>query len=205
MKNKKIKIFYTILTCLVILVFSYIYAHINKMNVLYDKNTDTGEYISTGVVGEGIIEQTFLCTENSLDGMNVKCQLFGDATNLNLRYELIENNSGEVVAKGEIAGNKLNNNQFSELYFEEDVTDCNNKQYTFNLQVLNASEDNRISFCYESKSEEGMKLVIDGEENEGTLIAKTITKRFDLETFIVVVGFLGFIWLFLKVLYRLFK
>ena len=82
MKNRKKNILYTILIWVVILVGAYMYAHIDKMHTLYDEDVDTSSYIATGDLSKGVLEQTFLCEEDSLDGMSVKCQLFGDVTGI---------------------------------------------------------------------------------------------------------------------------
>ena len=60
-----------------------------------------------------------------------------------------------------------------------------------------------VGFSYEPKTEKGTELLING--NNGTLIAKTVTNRFDMETFCVVLLFVLYIVFFVKFLYRLFK
>ena len=205
MKSRKKNILYTILIWVVILVGAYMYAHIDKMHTLYDEDVDTSSYIATGDLSKGVLEQTFLCEEDSLDGMSVKCQLFGDVTGIKLKYQLSEAGSDVVIAKGNMAAETIKNNQFTKFFFDEKVSECSNKQYVFKIMQENASEQQGVGFCYENQVEEKSNLSISGEDTEGTLIAKTITKRFDLETFIVVVCFIAFIWAFFKVLYKLFK
>lgn len=205
MKSRKKNILYTILIWVVILVGAYMYAHIDKMHTLYDEDVDTSSYIATGDLSKGVLEQTFLCKEDSLDGMSVKCQLFGDVTGIKLKYQLSEAGSDTVVAEGNMAAEKIKNNQFTKCFFNKKITGCSNKQYVFKIMQDNASEQQGVGFCYENQVKEKSNLSISGEDTEGTLIAKTITKRFDLETFIVVVCFIAFIWAFFKVLYKLFK
>lgn len=205
MKNRKKNILYTILIWVVILVGSYLYAHIDKMHTLYAQCIDTSSYIASGDLSKGVLEQTFLCKEDSLDGMSVKCQLFGDVTGIRLKYQLSEAGSDTVVAEGDMAADNIKNNQFTKCFFDEKVTECNNKQYVFKMTQENVSEQQGVGFYYENQVEDKSNLSISGEDKEGTLIAKTITKRFDLETFIVVVCFVAFIWAFFKVLYKLFK
>ena len=94
---------------------------------------------------------------------------------------------------------------FTKLFFDEKVTGCKDKSYTFEIWEENALAGQGVGFCYEQKVEEGTKLVIAGKEKNGTLITKTITKRFDMETFIVLISFILFISAFLRVLYKLFK
>ena len=62
-----------------------------------------------------------------------------------------------------------------------------------------------VGFSYEPKTEKGTELLINGNNVDGTLIAKTVTNRFDMETFCVVLLFVLYIVFFVKFLYRLFK
>ena len=49
------------------------------------------------------------------------------------------------------------------------------------------------------------ELKISEQIQEGTLILKTVTKRFDIETFVILLIFVLYIIVFLKFLYKLFK
>lgn len=203
MKTKNI--FYTVVISIVIIVIAYLYAHIDKMNILYDKRVDTSEYMPTGIIGEHVVEQTFIAVEDALDGIYIKCQIFGDVSEVVLKYHLSEEESGKIVAEGSISGNDINGNLFTKLFFDKKVTGCINKGYTFKIWEENPSSERGVGFSYEQKVEDGTKFAIDGEERNGTMIAKTITKRFDMETFIVLIAFILFIGAFIRVLYKLFK
>lgn len=204
MKSRIKTIIYTVLMCAIVLIGSYMYAHIDKTQVLYDEEVDTTEYIATGNLEGEFLEQVFVCKEDSLDGVSVKCQLFGDVSEVKIEYQLLED-SGKLVARSEIAAIEIKNNQLSKFLFEDKVTGCREKQYILRINQKNTTEENGVGFCYENNAKDDTELTIGGEEKEGTLIAKTITKRFDVETFVVVVSFIVFIWGFFKVLYKLFK
>ena len=62
-----------------------------------------------------------------------------------------------------------------------------------------------VGFSYEPKQEKDTALSINGKNTDGTLIAKTVTNRFDIETFCVLVLFILYIVGFFKFLYKLFK
>ena len=80
---------------------------------------------------------------------------------------------------------------------------------TYTLYVENPEGDVEktlgVGFSYEPKTEKGTELLINGNNVDGTLIAKTVTNRFDMETFCVVLLFVLYIVFFVKFLYRLFK
>ena len=55
---KKVK---SLIIIVLILAAAFLYAHIGKNNLVYDKNVDNSQYIPTGAVAE--IEQTFVSQE----------------------------------------------------------------------------------------------------------------------------------------------
>lgn len=205
MKNMKKISVKTVVICVVILICAYFYAYIDKMHPLFDPDVPTSEYISTGVLYDGTIEQTFTMKENMLDGMYVKCQIADQSDDVEIMYELVDMKSDQVVAKGSMPGSKLKNNQFTKLRFDKTIENCKGKTYRFVLQEKGASEFKGVGFCYETKQEEGTEMSLRGEKKEGTMIAKTMSHRFDVETFIVLMGFIMFIAIFFRVLYNLFK
>lgn len=66
-----------IVMIILVLVFAYWYAHIAKMNMIYDKGVDNSEYISMGILEDQRVEQKFVCREDTMDGIYVKCQVTG--------------------------------------------------------------------------------------------------------------------------------
>lgn len=62
-----------------------------------------------------------------------------------------------------------------------------------------------VGFFYQPVTEKNTELIISDNHTEGTLILKTITNRFDFETFAVLLIFVLYIVVFMKFLYRLFK
>lgn len=193
-----------IIVIVVILVASFAYAHIAKANMIYDKSIDSSEYLTTGVV-DGAVEQKFVSVENSLNGVSVKCQLNGDTTGAKVVMELSDGETGEVIARSELKADDMKNGKFNTFSFPE-IQDC--KGRSFRVQFENENADVKqgcgISFSFQNKSEENAKLIINGNETEGTLILKTITDRFDLETFCVLLLMIAYIAGFLWFLSKLF-
>lgn len=198
---KKIK--WVIGICL-ILVLAFVYAHIAKANMIYDKSIDSSEYQNTGVV-EGIIEQSFVCTEDSLDGISVKCQLNGDTTGVSVKMGLYDNETNKQVAESEVSAEKIKNGKFNEFSFNT-IENTSGKSYTITFQNTNADVESGcgVSFSFQNNIEDGTKLIINEKETQGTLILKTITDRFDLETYIVLLLMITYIAGFLVFLNKLF-
>ena len=66
-------------------------------------------------------------------------------------------------------------------------------------------EKDSIALYTEKTSEEGTNLKINSEESEGTLILKTVTYRFDIETFYVFLLLVLYICVFFQFLNWLFS
>ena len=198
---KKIK--WVIGICL-ILILAFVYAHIAKANMIYDKSIDSSEYQNTGVV-EGLIEQSFVCTEDSLDGISAKCQLNGDTTGISVKMELYDNETNALVAESEVDAERIKNGKFNEFSFNT-VENTNGKSYTVTFQNVNADigAGCGVSFSFQNNTEDGTKLVINENETQGTLILKSITDRFDVETYVVLLLMIAYIAGFLVFLNKLF-
>lgn len=199
---KKIK---TIIGIVVVIVIAFLYAHIGKVNPLYDKTLDNSEYIGTGVFEEKI-EQTFISSEETLDGITVKCQLQGDAAGTSIMLTLIDEETDEIVAESELKAEDIENSKFNQFSFET-VQGCKGKTYRVVFESVNEDVENTrgIGLLYEPKTEENTSLQINGVDTDGTMIIKTVTERFDLETFCVFLIFIIYIVFFLKFLYKLFR
>ena len=199
---KRIKI---IIGIIIIISIAFVYAHIGKVNVIYDKSVDNSEYIGTGVF-EGMVEESFVCVEDTLDGITAKCQLQGDAAGTAMRMTLIDEETSETVAESELRAEEIDNSKFNEFSFDT-IENCRGKLYRVVFENVNEDKENTkgIGLLYQPETEENTQLKISGENTKGTLIIKTVTERFDFETFCVFLLFMLYIICFIKFLYKLFK
>ncbi|MCI6465891.1 MAG: hypothetical protein MSA90_10545 [Faecalicatena sp.] len=200
MKNK-IKIAILVLA---VVVLSFLYAHISKNTYLYDRSSGSEDFVGTGIIKEGEeITQGFISKEELLDGINLKATVNGNVENVVLTYTLRDNETGEEV-HGSVKGAEVKNNKFNAYTFDR-VEQAKGKSYTLVLTETGSDENNGISFYYSPQEQTEGDLIVKGESAQGVLAARTITDRFDLETFIVLLGFVAFVVGFIKVLYKLFK
>ncbi len=188
-----------------VLVLAYLYAHIDKNTYLYDRNTDSADLTGTGILEEKEeILQSFTCTEDSVDGINLKATVIGSPENAELQYALIDPESGEALRQGKIQGLEIENNKFNKLKFPV-LKETKGKSYILRLTESGTGEEAGIGFFLSPRGEQGQELRVRGNETRGTLAVRILTHRFDLETFIVLLGIIAFIAGFMKVLYKLFK
>lgn len=188
---------------IIILIAAFLYAYISKTHCIYDQEVDTSEYHDYSLEGSTSVSQTFVTNEKTLDGVRIKCRVQGTPSS-ELFYSLKDVETGEIVASGKVNALEIKNSKFNEFPFST-VQGCAGKEYEFLLEAKEGTDENAIILCYEEKQEDGTELKINGEDREGTLILKTITKRFDLETFCVLLIFIVYVIVFMKFLYRLFK
>lgn len=200
MKNKIRKI----IGFLIIIILAYFYAHIAKLNVIYDKHVDNKYYISTGVA-QSEVAQKFVCVEDTLDGITAKCSVPDTKDGASVALILYDEN-GKKVAESELSTSEMKNSKFNKFSFET-VKNCKGKTYWAVFKNVNANiaEGKGVSFYYEGKVEDGSELKIDSKDIDGTMIMKTVTNRFDLETMLVLLVFIAYIVIFMRVLYKLFK
>lgn len=199
--KKKIQI---IVGIVIIVIASFLYAHISKTHCIYDREIDTSDYKDVPLLDGITVSQSFKVTENTLDGVRIKCRVNGNPENVNVEYVLKEVDSGEELANGIVSGAAIKNSKFTGFEFSV-VGNTNGKEYEFVIWAENGDEENNIVLCYEGMKETDTELKISEQIQEGTLILKTVTKRFDIETFVILLIFVLYIIVFLKFLYKLFK
>lgn len=204
MRNKIKKIIYMIIIGVIVLGFSYIYAHIDKNNYIYDRDTDTGLFYGTGILkNEEEVRQTFVSEEETIDGINLKVSTVGNVENVVLHYSLIDMQTEKVVEET-IGASQLENNKFNQLKIPQ-ITEAKGKQYALVLSVESSDEQNGLSFYVVPEEQENQQLTVMGNDTEGTLSVRTICHRFDTETFVVLLGIILFVGVFMKGLYKSFR
>lgn len=178
-----------IIGLLLVIVFSFLYAHIDKNTEIYDRSVENSDYTASVMVGK--IQQEFTCQEETLDGVRIKIQSAGEITDEILRLTLIECESGRIEATSEVLLREIKSGKFHTFSFET-VENCKGKKYK---AVLELESENRNPEGY----------VITFQQPEGTYIMKTVTSGFDTETFGVLLLLLLYIYGFMKFLYWLFS
>lgn len=194
-----------IIGIILVIVFAYIYAHVAKTTIIFDKQVDTEDYLSLGVL-EYAVEQEFICGKDSLDAVSVKCQLNGDVTDINLHMDVWDVETGKQVTSVDTKAITLKNGKFNVIPFET-VTECKGKAYkvSFYNEGEKVEEGCGVGFFFQKETKEKTILSIAGEPAEGTLIMKTVTKGFDVETFGVLILLILYIIIFFKFLVKLFS
>ena len=155
---------------------------------MYNVDIDPSDYVAIGMEENKIYEQTFICGEDKLDGINVKIATAGESLeNVVLKYE-IRNGQGEKVGAGEIQGNQIKNNKFNKLKIKR-IEETKGKKFIIRTSVENIDSTNAVSL-YQANN---------------NLVMKYYVFRFDLETFVIGCSFCLYIFFFMKLLFKLFR
>jgi len=188
----------------VVIVLSYFYAYIDSNSYLYDRNADTGLFCATGIMMDGEeIRQGFMSHENTIDGVNIKVNISGNVEDVILNCSLLDDTMREVSCV-KVVANDLENNKFNKIKFPV-VSEAKGKQFTLVLTEENSDSQNGVGFYYEPNNVGEQKLTIRGNEIDGIMVTRIICHRFDVETFVVLLGIIAFVVLFMKILYKYFK
>ena len=182
---------------IILILIAFIYGHIHKTHAIYDRTVENDQYIMLDG-SQSQITQEFICEEDSLDGIQVKCQNLQEDPEAEIRIYLQDCENGGIVAKSVKKAGEIKTGKFNEFSFDT-VSRCRGKAYKV------VFEKDFLALYAEKTSEEGTNLKINSEESEGTLILKTVTYRFDIETFCVFLLLVLYICVFFQFLNWLFS
>ena len=182
---------------IILILIAFMYGHIHKTHAIYDRTVENDQYIMLDG-SQSQITQEFICEEDSLDGIQVKCQNLQEDPEAEIRVYLQDCENGGIVAKSVKKAGEIKTGKFNEFSFDT-VSRCRGKAYKV------VFEKDFLALYAEKTSEEGTNLKINSEESEITLILKTVTYRFDIETFCVFMLLVSYICVFFQFLNWLFS
>lgn len=192
-----------IIFALILVAFTGFYAVVDKNNGIYDREIDSSNYISVELKEGEKLSQSFVSKEDVLDGISVKMSVTGETEKKTVSY-VLANSNGDTVASGKESLENLNLGKYFVLRFDK-IEGCKNQEFTLQYSVSECDENGSVIVYVVPGTQEGTELVVKEESMEGALALRTITHRFDLETFIVTAIFLVYVILFVKWLGKVFK
>ena len=193
---------YVILS-LAAIILCFLYAHVDKAHCIYDSKRDSSEYIAVNINKDSSFVQAFECPEKDLDGIAVKL-LINNSSNCGKLIYVLHDSDGKTIVEGSIALSEIENGRMNKIKFDTKIEGTKGSLYTIDFKSEDLKEGESVGLYYENRSNQSRGLSINNEKVEVTLILKTITYRFDLETFIVTLGIILYFVLFFQILYKLF-
>lgn len=191
------KIIKRIVAVILVAVIAFWYAHIDKGVPIYDRMMDNAEYSLTDV-SQSDAEQEFICQEDTLDGIQIKLQKLSTEEDGKVTIVLEDCSTGAEVAQSSLEYEKIKNGKFNSFSFET-IKGCKGERYKVSLQKQ------PVAVYQQPDTEKNTELKINGDKREGTLIMKSVTHRFDIETFGVFLLLVLYVGVFFRFLNRLFS
>ena len=192
-----------IILAVVLIVFTCVYSVVDKNNGIYDRTVDTSEYVAIALEKDESLRQTFISKENYLDGISIKMSVSGQAKDKAISYTL-KDKENNVVASGETSLEKMKAGKFFKLKFDR-LEKCKGQEYTFEMTVKECDQNNQVIVYAVPGEDKGAELYIKNEKTDGVMVFRTITHRFDIETFVVTAIFMLYVVAFVGWLSKVFK
>ena len=127
----------------------------------------------------------------------------GQADEKKISY-VLKDEDDKKVASGSASLEKIKAGKFFTLKFDE-LTGCKGKAYTFELTAEQCEKDAQIIVYAVLGADKEAPLEVKGEKAEGVMVLRTITHRFDIETFVVTAIFILYVIFFVRWLTKVFK
>ena len=112
---------------IILILIAFIYGHIHKTHAIYDRTVENDQYIMLDG-SQSQITQEFICEEDLLDGIQVKCQNLQEDPEAEIRIYLQDCENGETVAESVKKVGDIKTGKFNEFSFDT-VTRCRGKAY----------------------------------------------------------------------------
>lgn len=192
-----------IILVIVLIAFTGVYAIVDKNNEIYNRTVDTSKYVALGLEQGESVSQTFVSKEDKLDSINIKLSVSGQANEKRISY-VLKDAKGASVASGSISIDKIKAGKFLNLKFDQ-LEGCKGKQYTFEMTVDQCEKDAQVMVYAVPGASKDAPLEVKGEKADGVMVLRTVTHRFDVETFVVTAMFLLYVVIFIRWLGKIFK
>lgn len=192
-----------IIFAVILVAFTCFYAVIDKNNGIYDREIDSSNYISIELSKGETLSQSFVSEEDFLDGINIKMSVTGETAGKEVSY-VLRDSIGQEVASGEESLEELQPGRYFIMKFER-IGDCKGKEYMLELTVSRSADEGTVIVYDVPGAQRGTEFTVKGEMVDGTLALRTITHRFDVETFVVTAVFAVYVILFIRWLGKVFK
>ena len=202
MKKKLPVIIALVLTVLA----AVLYGNTTKANRIYDNNVNSISYSDLGVLENGqVITQEFTSAEDVINGLKIKSSVCGNYTGVIVHIELSDADTGELLASMDEQGSNIKARQIHYYKFADALTGMKDRQLIVSITEEGSVSGSGINMYYAPDEEAQYKINVNGAEINGVLPLATATDRFDVETFIIFLLSLWFIWGFMWFLYKLFQ
>lgn len=180
-------------------------------------NTDIGanSYENTGALTAGkVLTQKFVCTDSGMCGLKVKLTKQESQTIGNYEWKLEDTESGKEIASGIIDEASTENSEFVsssaqkrgnvELNFDRQEN-SKGQEYLLTIESSDVEEGQTMAVYMTEKGKNDTEMTLSGDEIDKASVIKVEYKRFNTENFIVFIGIIIYLVIFVKFMYKLFR
>ena len=209
------KIFKKVLFGLLIIIVASVYSYGIWPRAIYNTDIGANSYeITDSLSNNAILEQRFVCEDNGMCGLSIKLTKQMNQRIGNYEWEITEEESSERIGKGSINESSTENRDFEskssqkkgniELKFAKQ-DDSKDKAYILTIKASNVDDAVSAAVYITEKDKAGTELAVNGKDIDRASVIKINYQRFNVETFIVFLGIVVYLVLFVRFMYKLFK
>ena len=204
-----------VIALIVVVLVAAIYSYGVWPRPIYNTNIGSSAYLNTGALEDGSeYSQKFVCADAGLCGMTMKLTKMENPTIGTYEWSVIDVEKDQVIGTGVIDQASTENKIFEsasaqkkgiiELSFDKQP-DSKGKTYLLTLKALEVEEGQTMAVYITEKNKVQTELIVNGETLEQASVIKLNYQRFNLETFIVFMGIMIYMILFVRFMYKLFR
>ena len=209
------KMWKKILLVLAVILLGGVYSYGEWSRAIYNTDISTGLYENTGALENGIaFEQQFTCYDEGFCGLSVKLSKLDHPVIGEYNWEIQDVEAGKVVGNGTIDESTTENKLFESssalkrgniiLNFPRQEGSAG-KEYIFVIKESDVRADETMAVYLTEMNENSSSLKVGNQHMDKAGVIKLYYHRFNVETFIVFLGIMVYLAIFIKFIYKLFR
>ncbi len=177
-----------------------------KASKIYDSNVNTISYTDLGVLeNDQFITQKFVCSQDTVNGFMIKSSVCGNYGDVVVNIEVSDAQTGEVLTVINEQGVNIKARKVHYYKADEPLTNMKGKTLEVKITETGSVQGSGINMYYAPAEESNYLIAVNGSEIGGVLPLATAADGFDVETCIIFLLSVWFIWGFMWFLYKLFQ
>lgn len=209
------KIWKKIILVILVILSAAAYSYGEWPRAIYDTDVSSSVYENSGELTEGMVfEQRFVCSDEGFCGLKVKLTKLDHSKIGEYSWQIQEAESGAIAGSGVIDEGMTENKIFENASalkrgnIELDIPiqkESRGREYLFTIEAEDVEKEETMAVYLTNKSDNDSFVKIGGENSEQVGVIKLRYHRFNVETFIVFLGIMIYLAVFIKFMYRLFR
>ncbi|MDD3137461.1 MAG: hypothetical protein PHX08_00600 [Lachnospiraceae bacterium] len=198
------KVLKKIILIVAVIAIGILYAYGSWSKPIYDSSIGSSSYIMTEQLEKAMsAEQEFICPNNGLDTIVLKIAMQNSSSIGDYSWKLEDSVTDKIVGQGKIELKNIDKKGITNFKFNK-IDNSKDKIYKLTITANNVEKDS-IALFMTTKGEYAKALSVNDKSIDQSTIVKMKMTRFNTETFIVFLGLVVYVVLFIRFMYRLFR